>query len=232
MRSSIPRFLSMCLLAVTGAFNLPAQAQSLPGGSYQDSCTNIQVHSDRGRSLSMHATCTSNNGNYVQSSITLPCQSAVNDNGSLKCVSGGIPPEWVPPPMPEGTFRNSCFDLVIRKDREDKPVLIGRCTDRGGTAIRSTLWLPCQGNIANDNGSLKCEGIAAGGAALDPNRTPPPAGSYLESCPDAVVQYQPGRRGVLFASCIDREGHRKQTSIYLPCTGKIVNDDGRLKCED
>jgi hypothetical protein len=37
---------------------------------------------------------------------------------------------------------------------------------------------------------------------------------------------------VLFASCTDRQGGRAPTSIYLPCAGKIVNGDGRLKCQE
>jgi hypothetical protein len=232
IKSFISRSRFLCLFAAAGALQLPAQAQNLPGGSYQDSCSNIQVKSDRGRSLSIYATCTDRDGRHVQSSIPLPCQSAENDNGRLKCVSGGIPPEWVPPAMPDGTFRNSCFNLSIRKDRDNNPVLIGSCTDRRGSAIQSTLWLPCQGDISNDNGSLKCEGTPSGGGAAGQGRVPPPAGSYLESCSDAVVQYQPGRRGVLFAFCVDRQGRRDQSSIYLPCAGNIANIDGRLRCEE
>jgi len=232
MKSLFALFASLCMVALAGGVVSDAYGQSLPGGSYRDSCSDIQVRSNFGRSLWMFATCTDRQGKPVPSYVELPCTSAENDNGYLKCVAGGVKPEWVAPPLPEGSYRHSCFKLAIRKGEEDKPVLFASCTDRSGMAVESVFHLPCNGDIANDNGRLACVGNATGGAGAAPARVPPPGGSYLESCADVVVQTQPGRRGVLFAACVDKEGRRGTTSIYLPCAGKITNDDGRLRCND
>jgi hypothetical protein len=61
----------------------PANAQGIPSGSYQQSCTNIRV---RGNELV--ASCTSPNGSRVRSTIALnSCRGGdiANSNGQLVC---------------------------------------------------------------------------------------------------------------------------------------------------
>jgi len=65
----------------------PAMAQSIPSGSYQQSCTNIRVRGDQ-----LTARCTNPQGVVVRSSIALSsCRNGdiVNSNGQLACNSNG-----------------------------------------------------------------------------------------------------------------------------------------------
>jgi hypothetical protein len=227
----------LALAGIAGEAHAQRDQQYLPGGSYRDSCTNISVRQNRISGLMLHATCTDRHGVPIQSSIDLPCAAAENDNGRLKCeYSGGEPDSWAGPPVPPGSYRNSCESVSVRSDRSGRPVLIAYCTDRRGTVMQSSLFLPCEGNISNDDGRLYCEGVAPGPAIVAPpygqSHGQPPAGTYLRSCVDVVAQYQGGGRGVLHATCSDRNGRYTQSSLYLPCGGTIENDNGRLRCGD
>ncbi len=63
----------------------PASAQAIPGGSYQQSCSNIRARGDR-----LTASCTASNGQLVRSSISLGCRGDIaNSNGQLTCNGGG-----------------------------------------------------------------------------------------------------------------------------------------------
>jgi hypothetical protein len=70
-------------LGLAGTALAPALAQSIPSGSYQQSCTNIRVRGDQ-----LVARCTNAQGTYVRSSIALnSCRNGdiVNSNGQLAC---------------------------------------------------------------------------------------------------------------------------------------------------
>ncbi len=54
----------------------------------------------------------------------------------------------------------------------------------------------------------------------------PPAGSYQQSCTGATV----GTDNVLHAKCRSMSGGMIDTSLRLPCAGKIDNINGRLMC--
>jgi hypothetical protein len=65
----------------------PAMAQSIPAGSYQQSCTNIHVRGDQ-----LVARCTNPQGASIRSSIDLySCRRGdiVNSNGQLACNRNG-----------------------------------------------------------------------------------------------------------------------------------------------
>ena len=63
----------------------PVSAQSVPSGSYQQSCTNIRV---RGNQLI--ARCPNGQGASVRSSIALGCRGDIaNSNGQLICNANG-----------------------------------------------------------------------------------------------------------------------------------------------
>jgi hypothetical protein len=81
-------FLSLALGASLGAASLaPAGAQTIPSGSYQQSCTNIRVRGDQ-----LTARCTNTQGARVRSTIALnACRGGdiANSNGQLICNGGG-----------------------------------------------------------------------------------------------------------------------------------------------
>src|SRR6202161_3507742 len=73
-------------LAAT-AFAVPASAQTIPGGSYQQSCSNVRIRGDQ-----LTASCTAPNGTRMRSSIALgSCRGGdiANSNGQLACNGGG-----------------------------------------------------------------------------------------------------------------------------------------------
>jgi hypothetical protein len=61
----------------------PASAQTIPSGSYQQSCQNVRVRGDQ-----LTARCTNSQGTWVRSSIAInSCRNGdiVNSNGQLAC---------------------------------------------------------------------------------------------------------------------------------------------------
>jgi hypothetical protein len=61
----------------------PASAQSIPSGSYQQSCQNIRVRGDQ-----LSARCTNAQGSWVRSTISAYCRGDIrNSNGQLACTS-------------------------------------------------------------------------------------------------------------------------------------------------
>ena len=82
------RILSLFAILGLGALAYaPASAQAIPGGSYQQSCTNIRVRGDR-----LSAVCNGSQGNSTRSTISLSqCQGSdiANVNGQLSCSGNG-----------------------------------------------------------------------------------------------------------------------------------------------
>ena len=81
----MPRFLIGLVagLGLAATAIVPAAAQTIPSGSYQQSCTNIRVRGDQ-----LIARCTNPQGATVRSSISLDsCRRGdiVNSNGQLAC---------------------------------------------------------------------------------------------------------------------------------------------------
>lgn len=78
------RLLSLFAILGLGALAYaPASAQAIPGGSYQQSCTNVVVRGDR-----LSAVCNGSQGSSMRSSISLRrCQGTdiANVNGRLSC---------------------------------------------------------------------------------------------------------------------------------------------------
>src|ERR1700676_2895322 len=85
----MPRILFSLLagLGLAATALAPASAQSIPSGSYQQSCTNIRVRGDQ-----LTARCTNPQGTAVRSTIALnSCRNGdiVNSNGQLACNGNG-----------------------------------------------------------------------------------------------------------------------------------------------
>ncbi|HEY2113148.1 MAG TPA: CVNH domain-containing protein, partial [Dongiaceae bacterium] len=81
------------------------------------------------------------------------------------------------------------------------------------------LPVDCDGDIANNNGQLRCMG-------LTPSNQPP-FGSYQLSC-NGIYMTGP----ILHASCLNRNGRAWETTLnVLGCKGDIANQNGQLSCQ-
>jgi Beta/Gamma crystallin/CVNH domain len=121
-------------------------------------------------------------------------------------------------PIPQGSYRTTCEDIHAGSN-----TLTATCRTRRGDWSYTTLgdYRDCQGDIANVDGRLKCQGDWQDGD----DWLPP--GSYRESCRDEEM-----RRGTLTAECKDRNARWRYTELanVRSCRGDIFNADGILRC--
>jgi hypothetical protein len=119
--------------------------------------------------------------------------------------------------LPPGSYGQSCFNLQLIDG-----TLIGNCR-RGDGSIRGTS-LPhawhCHGDIANENGKLRCIEVVAPQPRV-------PNGSYLQNCINPHVV-----DGELFADCRKLDGYMRPSRLPAPwsCPGDIADLDGHLRC--
>ena len=154
--------LSLSLSAIPAG---SARAQTIPPGSYLDSCTEISVSSPNASSPTsmLTAKCTSPTREVIQSSIPLPCAGAVeNLNGTLRCMT---PPA---PNLPAGSYLSSCKNI-----RVDGSLLRATCQgvdqrmfSGGLTDIETSLALPCDGIVSNQGGQMVCGAVPQVDAAF------------------------------------------------------------------
>lgn len=208
-----------------------------PNGSYIQSCQNINASGD-----DLHARCQSSDGNWHDTNLDdyQKCHGdIINDNGKLRCVSGGYAGGYANGPYyrggyqnvngPNGSYTGSCQDIHASGDD-----LHARCQTRDG-GLRDTKlddYQKCQGDIVNDDGKLRC--VAGGYAGVGngpyyggyPNVNGP-HGSYIQSCQNIRTSGDD-----LKARCPTRDGgwHDTKLDDYQKCRGDIVNDNGSLKC--
>ncbi|MBV8689673.1 MAG: CVNH domain-containing protein [Candidatus Eremiobacteraeota bacterium] len=162
---------TITLLALIGlSFSLIApagvQAQYVPGGSYQQSCSNIRVRGNR-----LTASCTDSSGNSVRTSLNINrCNGSdiANVNGQLTCQTNGnyygnqyygnryryrnsYGYGYGTPPS--GSYQQSCSNARLRGN-----TLTATCVDSYGTQVRSSINVSRCTNrdIANVNGRLSC----------------------------------------------------------------------------
>lgn len=197
-------------------------AQSIPSGSYQSSCKNIDA---RGEVLS--ANCQDADGRW-EATLLRDYRSCgndiVNDNGALRCGNAAGYQTVLQSGVPNGSYTQSCQDIHAHGDD-----LEARCQTSDGNWHKTKLddYQKCRGDVANENGNLRCApgryvagyqggypGVASG--AL-----------YTQSCKDIRSHGDD-----LEARCKTRNGDWHNTSLddYRKCHGQIVNDDGTLRC--
>jgi len=122
--------------------------------------------------------------------------------------------------IPAGSYQQTCNNVSVNGD-----TLTANCQDTSGNWRNAQLpgFQRCAGEIANDNGVLRCamngygpQGVAGG-----------PVGSYLQSCRNVHP-----RGDDLKAECQNRNGdwHDAKLDDYRKCRGDIVNDDAHLRC--
>jgi len=128
--------------------------------------------------------------------------------------------KWSDPPS--GSYQNSCTGMSVdRLIGGNGLSLEARCLNSSGRYVSASLPLPCNGDIQNHNGNLRC---VAGS-----NPFAPPRGSYQSRCRNVQMAGP-----ILSARCSTLlTGSRVETSInVLTCSGRDigVNNRGRLTC--
>ncbi len=117
-----------------------------PKGPYAASCQNVHM-----KGSTLQASCQDSDGRFVPTKLEHADQCAdgvINLNGILSCQSGTIPP---------GSYLSSCTD-----PRVQGTTLYATCTSNKGKDLQAELHDAnrCTGDVANQNGSLRC--VASG----------------------------------------------------------------------
>jgi len=121
-------------------------APSQPAGSYTESCKNIQM-----KGTTLHAVCKSLDGREMPTTLkdaNRCAEGVANINGILNCEASGV--------LPPGSYITTCKDVRLQG-----AMLSATCND-GKDHWRSTSMRDankCNGDIANQNGTLRCTAI-------------------------------------------------------------------------
>jgi hypothetical protein len=123
-----------------------AAAPSQPRGSYTDSCRNIQM-----KGTTLRAVCKSLDGRELPTSLkdANRCSEGVaNINGILNCEVSGV--------LPPGSYIATCKDVRLQGT-----TLTASCNDGKDHWLNASLRdaNKCNGDIANQNGALRCVAI-------------------------------------------------------------------------
>jgi len=203
-----------------------------PGGTYQQSCKNINMRGD-----DLRARCKDNRGRYhdaVLDGADRCWGDIANSDGRLVCEKNGT--------LPSGGYAQTCKDVRVRYG-----VLRARCQDRNGDWRDTSLeaFSRCGAAIENIDGQLRCMNRGDRDhdwdrdhdrdrdrdhdrdRDRDGDRGYAPRGSYSQSCREIHVQ-----GNSLRAVCQTVGGNWVGSTLndYDRCVGEIVNDDGRLEC--
>jgi len=205
-------------------------AQSVPSGSYQQSCRNLGV-----RDNVLIANCQDSDGKWEATQLRdyQSCGGDImNDNGALRCASNGSAPVAGYQPgyqagVPNGSYTQTCQDVHI--DGDD---LKARCQAADGNWHNAKLddYQKCRGDVANENGKLRCvSGTYAPGYPAGVYRGPVGVVGtpYTQTCKDIKSHGDD-----LEARCKNVNGDWQNTSLhdYRKCRGQVVNQDGALRC--
>lgn len=140
MRTCFIFGLAIILFSATGPH---ASAQAAPPpGPYNESCQNIQM-----KGTTLHAKCQTADGKWADAKLANAGQCAdgvINLNGILTCQAGLLPP---------GSYVGTCADV-----RLEGTTLRASCKNSKDQSVAAELKNAnqCRGDIANQNGALKC----------------------------------------------------------------------------
>ena len=201
-------------------------AQSVPSGSYQQTCKNIGV-----RDEVLVANCQDADGKWEATQLRdyRSCGNDImNDHGALRCGNSAGVGAGYQAGVPSGSYTQTCQDVHIHGDD-----LEARCQTVNGDWHKTKLddYQKCQGDVANENGSLHC--VASGYAPGYPGGyrggypTAPIGTPYTQTCKDIKTHGDD-----LQARCKTVNGDWRNTSLddYRKCHGEIMNQDGNLQC--
>ncbi len=242
MRRIMNYAIGTLMLVLIGAS--AGSAQSVPSGSYQQTCRNIGVRGDV-----LTATCKDTSGNWQNAQmrdISYCNGDITNDNGVLRCASaggyeggynGGYNGGYYQGSIPGGSYSQTCQNVRVRGND-----LEATCKSVNGDwrTTRLSNFDRCGGDISNEDGRLSCagSGYGYGGRRDDDDYSGSNGGygggyqgnnSYTQTCRDVR------RHGdTLEAVCQSRDGdwHRTTLNDYNDCRGQIVNDGGNLRCDN
>ena len=239
------RYLTMLglMMLLLGLCSMPSSAQSIPPGSYQQTCTDINLVN--GSTLA--ARCQDRNGEWRSTRLTnvQDCNSEIiNDNGSLRCNRGGNNNGYYgggynygQGGLPPGDYVQTCRNIRTYGNR-----LEAECQKRNGDWRRTSLDNidQCR-RIVNIDGHLSCGGSGYGYGRGDGDNDEDdqggyyrrrwqggiPPGDYAQTCRNISTD---GNR--LNAECQKRNGKWRRTSLdnIDECSSPIANDNGRLVC--
>lgn len=209
------KLLTSAVVSVIG-FSTVAQADVIPRGSYQASCSDFYTD---GYTLS--ARCRTTYGDTINTSLRNynDCRGDIaNVNGRLMCVGDqddGDDDSWTP----RGSYRDTC-----RRINVERGTLEAECQDRYGRWRYTELdnFRSCRGDISNQNGILVCRrdnDDGDGGYNL-------PSGNWRLICRNGRIYDR-----VLYAQCRGFDGNWRDATIDLRrCSGEVSYLRGQLVC--
>ena len=120
------------------------------GGSYQQTCTDIERRGDR-----LRARCQDASGNWHDTELRDAdrCNGEIqNINGNLQCTGSGGNYRGN---GPSGSYQQTCRNIEMRGNN-----IRAECQDGNGNWQRTTLhnYRKCSGEVTNVNGQLRCSG--------------------------------------------------------------------------
>ena len=203
-KPELPFYTSAIFYGIATIIGPPsAHAQPPPPGGYQQSCRDSHIQGS-----TLVSSCKDRGQTFRPTELrdfTQCLGDIFNDNGTLRCNRGALPPP--------GSYARSCEQTFV-----DGQNLRGNCRNRGGGLAATTLldYRRCTGDISNDDGALRC---SRGGL--------PPAGSYTASCRSSFMDGQ-----TLTSICRTVSGSEVPTTLTNvdACRSSIANIDGRLTC--
>jgi CVNH domain len=207
---ALSRVLLLVLICFAGV-SAPVLAQSLPPGTYLETCSKPRVDGGWGGNYrgTLRADCPDNRNRYRASSINADCDGDIaNNNGQLQCVrygniGGGR--------LPQGSYRMSCYNGNVSGN-----TLTATCMDTYNNRRGSSISInSCRNrDIANSNGRLVCTNAAV-------------RGSYQQTCDSAYMN-----GNILTARCADTNNYPRRSSINVDsCRNRnIANENGQLVC--
>jgi hypothetical protein len=220
-------FTSWAIALVCIAIQGIGRAQSVPSGSYQQSCKNISAGGDV-----LTANCQDSDGKWEATQLRdyRSCGADImNDNGALRCANSAPVAGYRPgyqAGVPNGSYTQSCQDIHVSGDD-----LKARCQTADGSWHDAKLddYQKCRGDVVNENGKLRCvNGTYAPGYAGGYRGPVGVVGTpYTQTCKDIK-----SHGDELEARCKNNNGDYQNTSIhdYRKCHGQILNQDGALRC--
>jgi hypothetical protein len=133
-------------LECAGGEKAATPSPSQPGGSYTDSCRNIHM-----KGATLHAVCKSLDGRELPTSLKEAnrcAEGVANINGILNCEVSGV--------LPPGSYIATCRDVRLQGT-----TLYATCNDGKDHWLSASLRdvEKCNGDIANQNGALRCTAI-------------------------------------------------------------------------
>lgn len=153
MRGAILSALAVAFVVGVPGTTCTAQTSGLPPGDYQQTCRNMRTNGSR-----LIGSCQKKEGHWQDTSIdTTTCSgNIVNDDGQLRCASGGTyGGGWQGPTqaLPPGDYQKTCQNVHINGSD-----LVASCQKKDGTWKDTTLKNAnsCGGQIVNIDGNLHC----------------------------------------------------------------------------